>query len=137
VTTNGEASAARDTGDGAGGKTADETAGGTRPDGAADTGAITVADVSQEHRYEARVGDDLAGYAAYLRTPQLIAFVHTEVDDAYGGRGIGSALARSALDEARAQGLRVAAVCPFISGWIDRHPEYQDLLYEPTSSASD
>jgi predicted GNAT family acetyltransferase len=98
---------------------------------------LTVADASEDHRYEARIGDGLAGYAAYLRTPQLIAFVHTEVDDAYGGRGVGSALARTALDEARAQGLRVVAVCPFIAGWIDRHPAYQDLLYETTSDVSD
>jgi predicted GNAT family acetyltransferase len=101
------------------------------------TGELTVADASEDHRYEARIGDGLAGYAAYLRTPQLIAFVHTEVDDAYEGRGVGSALARTALDEARAQGLRVAAICPFIAGWIDRHPDYQDLLYESTSDVSD
>jgi predicted GNAT family acetyltransferase len=100
-------------------------------------GELTVADASEAHRYEARIGDGLAGYAAYLRTPQLIAFVHTEVDDAYEGRGVGSALARTALDEARAQGLRVVAVCPFIAGWIDRHPDYQDLLYETTSDVSD
>jgi predicted GNAT family acetyltransferase len=100
-------------------------------------GELTVADASEDHRYEARIGDGLAGYATYLRTPQLIAFVHTEVDNAYEGRGVGSALARTALDEARDQGLRVVAVCPFIAGWIDRHPDYQDLLYETSSDVSD
>ena len=104
---------------------------------AGSVGEIAVSDASQDHRYEARVGGDLAGYAVYLRSPQLIAFLHTEVDGAYEGRGIGSALARTALDEARAQGLGVVAICPFIAGWIDRHPDYQDLLYESTSDVSD
>lgn len=106
--------------------------------GAMDDGAtVSVADAPQAHRYEARIGDDLAGTASYMRTPDLIAFVHTEVDDAHEGRGIGSALARTALDDARAQGLRVVAICPFISGWIDRHPEYADLQFVPESSVSD
>ncbi|WNI19634.1 GNAT family N-acetyltransferase [Actinacidiphila sp. ITFR-21] len=94
-------------------------------------------DAPEQHRYEARVDGGLAGFAVYLRTPQLVTFVHTEVEDAYGGRGVGSALARAALDEARAQGLQVVAVCPFVSGWIDRHPAYRDLLYEASSQVSD
>ncbi|WP_327293329.1 GNAT family N-acetyltransferase [Streptomyces sp. NBC_01198] len=102
-----------------------------------DGATVSVADAPQAHRYEARIGDDLAGTASYMRTPDLIAFVHTEVDDAHEGRGIGSALARTALDDARAQGLRVVAICPFISGWIDRHPEYADLQFVPESSVSD
>jgi predicted GNAT family acetyltransferase len=100
-------------------------------------GKVTVTDAPQAHRYEARSGDDLAGFATYLRAPQLIAFVHTEVEDAYEGHGVGSALARAALDEARAQDLRVVAICPFIVGWIERHPEYQDLSYEPASRVTD
>jgi predicted GNAT family acetyltransferase len=44
------------------------------------------------------------------------------------GRGIGSRLARFALDQARASKLKVVALCPFVSAWIGKHPEYQDLL---------
>lgn len=98
---------------------------------------IAVTDAPDDRRYEARIGDDLAGVAVYLRTPDMIAFVHTEVTEGFEGRGIGSALARGALDEARAQGLRVIAICPFFQGWIAKHPEYQDLEYEPTSQVSD
>jgi predicted GNAT family acetyltransferase len=100
-------------------------------------GEVTVADAPQSNRYEARIDGDLAGFAAYLRTPELIAFVHTEVEDAYEGRGVGSALVRGALDDARAKGLRVAAICPFVAGWIERHPAYQGLGYEPASRVSD
>ncbi|MFI0895947.1 GNAT family N-acetyltransferase [Streptomyces sp. NPDC020983] len=108
-------------------------------DSAATGGAapVTVTDSPQAGRYEARIGDDLAGTAAYMRTPEVIAFIHTEVGDAYEGRGVGSALARTAMDDARAQGLRVLAICPFIAGWLDRHPEYADLRYAPESSVSD
>ncbi|WP_442791381.1 GNAT family N-acetyltransferase [Micromonospora sp. NBC_01739] len=55
----------------------------------------------------------------------------------YEGRGVGAALARAALDEARTANLRVLATCPFIAGWIARHPEYQDLLYQSRSRVSD
>ncbi|MFY7069341.1 GNAT family N-acetyltransferase [Nocardiopsis changdeensis] len=53
------------------------------------------------------------------------------------GQGVGSALARAALDEARAANLRVLATCPFFAGWIARHPDYQDLLYRSRSRVED
>ncbi|MBO1332831.1 GNAT family N-acetyltransferase [Streptomyces sp. VRA16 Mangrove soil] len=96
-----------------------------------------VTDATGANRYEARVGDSLAGFADYLRTPELIAFVHTEVEPAYEGQGIGGALVRRSLDDAREAGLRVLAVCPFYSGWIARHPEYADLLYQNRSKVAD
>ncbi|WP_322975287.1 GNAT family N-acetyltransferase [Actinacidiphila bryophytorum] len=109
----------------------------TNPGAQGGAPAVTVADAPQARRYEAMAGDDLAGTAAYIRTPEVIAFIHTEVGDAYEGRGIGSALARTALDDARAQGLRVLAICPFIAGWMSRHPEYDDLQFVPESKVSD
>ncbi len=82
-----------------------------------------------EKRYEARVDGKLAGSAYYDTADDLIVFTHTEVDDAFEGHGVGSALARAALDAVRADGRRkVVARCPFIKSWIDRHPAYQDLL---------
>lgn len=80
-------------------------------------------------RYEARVDGELAGSAYYDTADDLIVFTHTEVDEAFEGHGVGSALARFALDDVRADGRRkVVPRCPFIKGWIDRHPDYQDLV---------
>jgi predicted GNAT family acetyltransferase len=97
---------------------------------------IVVTDVPAERRYEARDGETLAGLAAYLLTPRpsvngtnVIIFTHTEVEDDYEGKGVGSQIARAALDDARARGLRVHPMCPFIKGWIERHPDYADLVH--------
>ena len=100
---------------------------------------IKVIDVPEARRYEARVDgwSEVAGFAQYLRKPELIAFVHTEVAPEFEGRGVGSALVRTSLDESRAAGLRVLASCPFYAAWIDRHPEYADLLYQARSKVSD
>ncbi|GGV42802.1 N-acetyltransferase [Actinomadura cremea] len=101
--------------------------------------AVEVSDVPEAKRYEARVDGEpeVAGVAEYIRTTELVAFVHTEVAPEYEGRGVGSALVRTALDEARAAGLGVLPTCPFFAGWIARHPEYRDLLYQSRSKVSD
>lgn len=101
--------------------------------------SVEVVDAEGERRYEARVegAAEVAGFAQYIRTPELIAFVHTEVRPEHEGRGIGSALVRTSLDEARTAGLRVLATCPFYASWIARHPEYADLLYQARSRVSD
>ena len=91
---------------------------------------VAVTDAEDRSRFEARVGGELAGFAEYRRTDDLVVFPHTEVDPAFEGRGVGSALARAALDDARGRGLPVLATCPFISGWMRRHPEYLDLAYQ-------
>ncbi|WP_158839700.1 GNAT family N-acetyltransferase [Saccharothrix deserti] len=98
---------------------------------------ITVTDNRAKNRFEAHDGETLAGFAAYVRTAELVAFVHTEVDRAYNGRGVGSLLAREAVESTRADGLRVLAVCPFIAGWLARHPEYADLEYRAASKVTD
>ncbi|WP_156724872.1 GNAT family N-acetyltransferase [Streptomyces apocyni] len=99
--------------------------------------STSVTDAEAERRFEARVDGSFAGFADYLRTEELVVYPHTEVDPAYEGQGVGSALARAALDDARRRGLRVLATCPFISGWMARHPEYQDLAYQNRSQATD
>ncbi|MEU5553616.1 MULTISPECIES: GNAT family N-acetyltransferase [unclassified Micromonospora] len=101
--------------------------------------AVNVKDVPEASRYEARVEGEstVAGFAQYIRTAELVAFVHTEVSPQYEGRGVGAALARAGLDEARAAGLLVLPTCPFIAGWIARHPEYRDLVYQSRSRVTD
>ena len=94
----------------------------------ADTAPVTVSENPGADRFEALDESGLvAGFAAYRRSPGRIVFTHTEVDDAYEGRGVGSALVRGALDAVRAEGLQVVALCPFVKRYIDRHPEYADL----------
>jgi predicted GNAT family acetyltransferase len=89
---------------------------------------VEVHDNPAESRVEARVDGELAGFAAYVDRGATRVFTHTEVDPAYGGHGVGGAIARGALDEARASGLTVVPRCPFIKGWIDKHPDYADLI---------
>ena len=64
----------------------------------------------------------------YRRVGSQIIFTHTGVPPALEGQGIGSKLARTALDYAREQELKVVPLCPFIAGYINRHPEYQDIV---------
>jgi uncharacterized protein len=89
---------------------------------------IRVVDTADATRFEIYVGDELAGFVTYRRDTDRVVFVHTEVFDKWEGHGIGSRLARGALDDARANGQRVEARCKFIAGYIEEHPEYADLL---------
>jgi uncharacterized protein len=79
-------------------------------------------------RFDLVVDGQVAGFARYVRRGGRLIFVHTEVDPAYGGRGLGQVLARGSLDAARAEGVPVVPLCPFIAAYIDEHPEYQDLV---------
>jgi len=89
---------------------------------------IEVRDVPDEQRYEARIDGDLAAFLEYRLAGTQIVLIHTEVDPAFGGRGVGSAIARGALDDVRARGLRVVAECTFVAGWIAKHDDYADLV---------
>ena len=92
--------------------------------------AVTVTHNPDRRRFEAHRGGDLAGFAEYQLTSELYVFTHTEVEPALEGQGIGGALARGALDHVREEGSRsVLPICPFIKVWIDRNPDYADLLY--------
>jgi uncharacterized protein len=91
--------------------------------------SIEFADDPGRLRYEARIDGVLAGFAAYQLTQGRIVFTHTEVDPRFEGHGVGSGLARFALDDVRAQGSRrVVPRCPFIRSWIEDHPDYLDVV---------
>jgi uncharacterized protein len=79
-------------------------------------------------RFEVRVDGELAGFAAYRRNGSTISFTHTEIDERFEGRGLGSVLVRGALDAARAEGAAVLPICPFVRRYISRHHEYLDLV---------
>jgi predicted GNAT family acetyltransferase len=98
-----------------------------RPEGVQPEG-VQVREVPAAGRFEAHVDGRLAGFVTYLRGPGVVTFEHTEVDPDFEGQGVGSALARAALDQARADGTEVVPACPFVAGWIERHPGYADLV---------
>jgi predicted GNAT family acetyltransferase len=89
-----------------------------------------ITDNPDQHRYEIRVDDELAGFVQYRRREGLIALIHTEIDGRFEGRGLASQLIAAVLDEARAAGTAVLPFCPFVNGYISRHPEYVELVPE-------
>ena len=90
------------------------------------TAPIKVQHEPEQSRYSATVDGELA-VARYHRHGNVIAFTHTEVPRAIEGRGVASALARRALDDARAAGNQVVPACEFFSHFMQEHPEYDDL----------
>jgi predicted GNAT family acetyltransferase len=89
---------------------------------------VEVRDNRDESRYEVFTDGQLAGFSQYRLGDGRITFVHTEIDPDYEGSGLGSRLARAALDDSRTRNLEVVPQCPFIAGYIRRHPEYIDLV---------
>ncbi|TMR07058.1 N-acetyltransferase [Actinomadura soli] len=89
-----------------------------------------ITDNAGQDRYEIRLDGELAGFVEYEKGEGSVALVHTEVGSAFEGKGVGGALARGVLDDVRARGLSVAPapICPFIKRWIEKHPDYQDLV---------
>lgn len=100
---------------------------------------VNVTHNRQRQRYEAVVDPaTVAGFVEYQETSELVVLTHTEVGPTYEGRGIGSALARAALEDIRERRLKALVICPFILDWLRTHPDYQDLLFNaPSSTVSD
>lgn len=87
-----------------------------------------VVDRPEAHRYEVLAGGEVAGHVEYQLDPGTITLIHTEIDAAYEGKGLGSVLVRHVLDDARERGLAVLPLCPFVRAWISRHEDYLDLV---------
>jgi predicted GNAT family acetyltransferase len=89
----------------------------------------SVVDVPSRQAFEARTADRrVAGYAAYSRNGDVVTLTHTVVEEEFRGQSVGDQLARVALEQFRVEGLQVDAQCSFIAGFIEKNPEYQDLL---------
>jgi predicted GNAT family acetyltransferase len=101
--------------------------------------ALTVTNNADRQRYEAvEDGSTVAGFVDYQETKDLVVLTHTEVDPSFEGRGVGSLLARTALEDLRQRDLKALVVCPFILGWLRNHREYADVLFNaPRSTVSD
>jgi predicted GNAT family acetyltransferase len=87
-----------------------------------------VVDNPSELRYEIWMDDRLAGEIRYTRDGDILTMVHTDIDPAFEGSGLGSTLVADALDDVRAHGRRVRPLCPFVAKYISRHPEYADIV---------
>jgi uncharacterized protein len=90
--------------------------------------ALETVDHPDRSRYELTMDGRLVGHLRYTLHEGVITLIHTEVERAFAGRGLGRRLAKDALDDARARGLRVRPLCPFVVRFIRSHPAYQDLV---------
>jgi len=90
--------------------------------------ALVLRNNPEAGRFEAVVGDAVVAFAEYRALRQRIVVVHTEVEHAFAGRGIGRRLVQWMLDDIRARGLTVTPICPFTAAFIERHPSYADLI---------
>lgn len=95
-----------------------------------DIDALVIDDNPAENRYEARIGDQVAELTYFKRGTEIV-LVHTGVPRELEGRGIAGRLARFALEDARAKGLRVLPRCPYVVSYLERHPEYLDIVDSP------
>jgi predicted GNAT family acetyltransferase len=97
------------------------------PSAGASDQSVTVARIDEKDRYEVHVDAELAGIAAYRDRGDQRVFYHTEVKKAFGGRGLSGFLIGEALADVRAAGKVVVAVCPFVAGYLGKHPEFADI----------
>jgi len=88
---------------------------------------MAVRDNMQRRRFEMEL-DGHTAFSEYRRDGTVLTILHTEVPKELNGRGIGSALVKGILDLARAQHVKVVPICPFVKGYLGKHPEYADLL---------
>jgi predicted GNAT family acetyltransferase len=82
----------------------------------------------EQSRYELVVDDTVAGVVEYVEKEDHVELTHTEVDPSHEGEGLGSQLARAVLDSLRNDNRAMVPSCPFIRSYIQRHPEYVDLV---------
>jgi len=99
---------------------------------------VTVVENPSESRFEARDDDGVVvGYVAYdaeAAGPGVVVVTHTIVEPAFEGQGVGGQLARGTLDLIRASGRKVVPLCTFVSAYLRRHPDDQDLVAADASA---
>jgi hypothetical protein len=90
---------------------------------------VEVTNNTGKSRFEVTLGQDTA-FAEYRLKSGKIILPHTVVPPAFEGKGVASALARAAFGYARDNGLKVIPTCPFMSAWVKKHPEVNDIIDE-------
>jgi predicted GNAT family acetyltransferase len=98
--------------------------------------SILVVDEPSRQRYEARLDDQVVGFTEYRFVRGHLILFHTEVDPSVEGRGFGSRLISGTLDDIRARGLKITVKCPFITAYLERHPEDRDLVEEAATATA-
>jgi uncharacterized protein len=96
--------------------------------GAAPPPRIEITDVPEESRFELWLDGVRVGFMDYQLLGDTFTSLHTEIDPAYGGRGLGELLVRHVLDSVRDTGMALRPVCPFVKTFLKKHPEYDDLV---------
>lgn len=91
---------------------------------------ISISHEAGRQRYELALGGTLAAFAEYRPRGDSVDFVHTEVLPQHEGRGLAGQLAQFALDDVRRQRRKAVASCSYMAQFIERHPQYQDLLQD-------
>ena len=81
-----------------------------------------------EDRYELWVGNERAGTLEYSTLPEAVVLIHTEVDPAFEGKGLGSRFVHDVLADIRSRGLKVVPRCSFVRSYLRRHPDEADVL---------
>ncbi len=89
---------------------------------------VTVQDNPDRRRFEILLDGDVGGFADYRVRDGAVAVVHSEVDPAHRGKGLGGVLAARTLDILRERGVRVVPACPFFKKYVAEHPEYDDIV---------
>jgi predicted GNAT family acetyltransferase len=92
------------------------------------TDDLSVTDNPEAQRFELRTGDEVVGWIDYLPAGASVIFSHTEIAPGHDGQGLGSTLVRSALELVRGRGVTVIPTCPFAAAFLQRHPEYADVI---------
>jgi uncharacterized protein len=88
---------------------------------------VTVVQNADRRRFEALVGDRVAGFITYRSTEETVDLQHTVVRPEYEGQGVGSPLVRTTLEQIRDAGKRLIPTCPFVQAYLERHPEWDSL----------
>jgi hypothetical protein len=96
---------------------------------------IEVADNPATSQYEMSVDGKVVGLIQYENLPGRVVMLHAEIDPALEGQGLASRLAETALNDVESRGLKVVPACPFVKGYIQRHPEWHRLVYSAARDA--
>ena len=88
---------------------------------------IEVINNEAEKRFEVLFDDGTVAMITYIRAGNTIIYTHTEVPESQGGKGIAGKMAYAALEFAKANGLRVQAMCPYVKKYVSQHPEYHSV----------